>query len=170
MNPIAPQGKYKRDTAFCAVPQIRYNGGVGEIRTLAPVAQPNDLANRPLQPLEYHSVKTLKCNIFSSTKRIITIYFPCVKPLQVFNLKNYLWLITIHGKNFEISWAIDDTLEINCVPETCHNALAKAVPEIMNIPQRKYTSNQYPNVLIVMCLSINLTYILLKICLDIWVQ
>ena len=26
------------------------------IRTSAPVTQPNDLANRPLQPLEYHSV------------------------------------------------------------------------------------------------------------------
>ena len=56
------------------------------------------------------------------------------------------------------------------MPETCRNALAKAVPEIMNIPQRKYTSNQYHNYLIVMCLSINLTYILLKFCLDIGVH
>ena len=32
------------------------NGGVGEIRTLAGFNPPNDLANRPLQPLEYHSV------------------------------------------------------------------------------------------------------------------
>ena len=31
-------------------------GGVGEIRTLAAVTHSNDLANRPLQPLEYHSV------------------------------------------------------------------------------------------------------------------
>ena len=30
-------------------------GGVGEIRTLASLTTPNDLANRPLQPLEYHS-------------------------------------------------------------------------------------------------------------------
>ena len=29
---------------------------MGEIRTLAPVTQSNDLANRPLQPLEYHSM------------------------------------------------------------------------------------------------------------------
>ena len=32
------------------------SGGVERIRTSAPVTQPNDLANRPLQPLEYHSV------------------------------------------------------------------------------------------------------------------
>ena len=32
------------------------HGGVERIRTSAPVAQPNDLANRPLQPLEYHSI------------------------------------------------------------------------------------------------------------------
>ena len=33
------------------------SGGVERIRTSAPVTQPNDLANRPLQPLEYHSNK-----------------------------------------------------------------------------------------------------------------
>ena len=33
-------------------------GGVGEIRTLASLTTPNDLANRPLQPLEYHSIFT----------------------------------------------------------------------------------------------------------------
>ena len=32
------------------------NGGVERIRTSAPVTQPNDLANRPLKPLEYHSM------------------------------------------------------------------------------------------------------------------
>ena len=32
------------------------SGGVERIRTSAPVTQPNDLANRPLQPLEYHSI------------------------------------------------------------------------------------------------------------------
>ena len=32
------------------------NGGVERIRTSAPVTQPNDLANRPLKPLEYHSI------------------------------------------------------------------------------------------------------------------
>lgn len=32
------------------------SGGVGGIRTPAPVARSNDLANRPLQPLEYHSI------------------------------------------------------------------------------------------------------------------
>ena len=32
------------------------SGGVERIRTSAPVTQTNDLANRPLQPLEYHSV------------------------------------------------------------------------------------------------------------------
>ncbi len=31
-------------------------GGAGGIRTLAPVTQSNDLANRPLQPLEYRSI------------------------------------------------------------------------------------------------------------------
>ncbi len=30
-------------------------GGARGIRTLAPVARSNDLANRPLQPLEYRS-------------------------------------------------------------------------------------------------------------------
>ena len=35
---------------------LKGNGGVGEIRTLAGFNPPNDLANRPLQPLEYHSV------------------------------------------------------------------------------------------------------------------
>ncbi len=37
------------------MPQTLRNGGVREIRTLAPVTRSNDLANRPLQPLEYHS-------------------------------------------------------------------------------------------------------------------
>ena len=32
------------------------NGGVERIRTSAAVAHTNDLANRPLQPLEYHSI------------------------------------------------------------------------------------------------------------------
>lgn len=32
-----------------------FYGGVREIRTPAPVTRSNDLANRPLQPLEYHS-------------------------------------------------------------------------------------------------------------------
>lgn len=32
------------------------SGGVERIRTSAPVTQPNDLANRPLKPLEYHSI------------------------------------------------------------------------------------------------------------------
>lgn len=39
-----------RDTSFSF-------GGVGEIRTLASLTTPNDLANRPLQPLEYHSIR-----------------------------------------------------------------------------------------------------------------
>ena len=34
---------------------IRNNGGEGGIRTHAALANPNDLANRPLQPLEYFS-------------------------------------------------------------------------------------------------------------------
>ena len=34
-------------------------GGVERIRTSAPVTQPNDLANRPLKPLEYHSAMKL---------------------------------------------------------------------------------------------------------------
>ena len=33
-----------------------HNGGVGGFRTLARVTPSNDLANRPLQPLEYHSM------------------------------------------------------------------------------------------------------------------
>ena len=43
---LPPKANIKRDTVSHNVPQIRYNGGVGEIRTLAPVAQPNDLAIR----------------------------------------------------------------------------------------------------------------------------
>ena len=35
---------------------IQESGGVREIRTLAGLATSNDLANRPLQPLEYHSM------------------------------------------------------------------------------------------------------------------
>ena len=42
------------------------NGGVGEIRTLAAVTHSNDLANRPLQPLEYHSV----CDWCASYRKI----------------------------------------------------------------------------------------------------
>ena len=34
-------------------------GGVREIRTLAGLTTSNDLANRPLQPLEYHSIYRL---------------------------------------------------------------------------------------------------------------
>ena len=45
--------KQIRDIAS-AISLISY-GGVGEIRTLASLTTPNDLANRPLQPLEYHS-------------------------------------------------------------------------------------------------------------------
>ena len=47
-------GKQKRAARFAAL-KIQ-SGGVERIRTSAPVTQPNDLANRPLQPLEYHSV------------------------------------------------------------------------------------------------------------------
>ena len=37
---------------------FQYFGGVREIRTLAGLATSNDLANRPLQPLEYHSTSS----------------------------------------------------------------------------------------------------------------
>ena len=49
---------YTTKEALESFQSLKYflNGGVGEIRTLAPVTQSNDLANRPLQPLEYHSV------------------------------------------------------------------------------------------------------------------
>ena len=40
----------------CNAMAILQSGGVERIRTSAPVTQPNDLANRPLQPLEYHSI------------------------------------------------------------------------------------------------------------------
>ena len=44
--------------------EIRSCGGVREIRTPAPVTRSNDLANRPLQPLEYHSKKAY-CDIIA---------------------------------------------------------------------------------------------------------
>ena len=46
----------KNASAFCSQSLMIFSGGVERIRTSAPVTQPNDLANRPLQPLEYHSV------------------------------------------------------------------------------------------------------------------
>ena len=48
-----------RKRAFGKIPEgsaTFYSGGVGGIRTHARVTPSNDLANRPLQPLEYHSV------------------------------------------------------------------------------------------------------------------
>ena len=49
------------------------------IRTSAPVTQPNDLANRPLQPLEYHSIMaervgfepTVPCDITGFQDRLL---------------------------------------------------------------------------------------------------
>ena len=43
---------------------FQYFGGVREIRTLAGLATSNDLANRPLQPLEYHSMRQLTILVY----------------------------------------------------------------------------------------------------------
>ena len=39
---------------------LHRNGGEDGIRTHAALANPNDLANRPLQPLEYFSILSMK--------------------------------------------------------------------------------------------------------------
>ena len=49
-------GRNKKEASI-PKPLLSASGGVERIRTSAPVTQPNDLANRPLQPLEYHSNK-----------------------------------------------------------------------------------------------------------------
>ena len=71
------------------------HGGAERIRTSAPVTQPNDLANRPLQPLEYRSVAervgfepTVRCRITGFQDQLH-------KPLghlskQVYILANYM--------------------------------------------------------------------------------
>ena len=61
------------------------NGGAGEIRTLAPVAQSTPLAGAPLQPLEYCS----KTNI------IINYFFKFVKEYyKISNNTPFSWLLT----------------------------------------------------------------------------
>ncbi len=50
-----------------------YGGGLG-IRTLATVTRPNDLANRPLQPLEYHSMRQLTMSVYYDGA-ILSSYF-----------------------------------------------------------------------------------------------
>lgn len=56
----------------------------------------------------------------------------------------YLTAIIDWHSRYVVSWAIDDTLEIDFVLETCRNALAKAVPEIMNSDQGShFTSPKY---------------------------
>ena len=47
-------GRNKKEASI-PKPLLSASGGVERIRTSAPVTQPNDLANRPLQPLEYFS-------------------------------------------------------------------------------------------------------------------
>ena len=57
VHSISQAAKRSCGKCFCiCCSSVFSNGGVERIRTSAPVTQPNDLANRPLQPLEYHSI------------------------------------------------------------------------------------------------------------------
>ena len=53
---LANEKKLQQMLSQFVAASLFHSGGVGGIRTLAPVTRPNDLANRPLQPLEYHSI------------------------------------------------------------------------------------------------------------------
>ena len=53
---LANEKKLQQIFSQFVAASLFHSGGVGGIRTLAPVTRPNDLANRPLQPLEYHSI------------------------------------------------------------------------------------------------------------------
>ena len=55
-------------------------GGAGGIRTLAPVARSNDLANRPLQPLEYRSISLLAH--FTLSGRACQMFFSCFRTFR----------------------------------------------------------------------------------------
>ena len=56
----------------------------------------------------------------------------------------YLTAIIDWHSRYVLSWAIDDTLEIDFVLEACHEALIRFVPEIMNSDQGShFTSPKY---------------------------
>ena len=56
----------------------------------------------------------------------------------------YLAAIIDWHSRYVVSWAIDDTLEIDFVLEACHEALIRVVPEIMNSDQGShFTSPKY---------------------------
>lgn len=56
----------------------------------------------------------------------------------------YLTAIIDWYSRYVLSWAIDDTLEIDFVLEACRKALSRAVPEIMNSDQGShFTSPKY---------------------------
>lgn len=59
----------------------------------------------------------------------------------------YLTAIIDWYSRYVLSWAIDDTLEIDFVLEACHNALSHSVPEIMNSDQGShFTSPKYTQI------------------------
>jgi putative transposase len=60
--------------------------------------------------------------------------------------KSWLYLVAIIDwySRYVVSWALDDTMEIDFVLDTCNRALASAKPEIMNSDQGShFTSPKY---------------------------
>ena len=55
---------------------LHRNGGEDGIRTHAALANPNDLANRPLQPLEYFSRLNIDINYLQTSGRLTVVIEP----------------------------------------------------------------------------------------------
>ena len=84
------------------MPGSLLNGGVERIRTSAPVTQPNDLANRPLQPLEYHSVSRCQplLRFHPATGNILAGF---VRPVNNFFVDRH----NTPCQNIRFTWGID---------------------------------------------------------------